>query len=236
TGTPLFGDTSSARLKGGVGGVQTGYNLQAGIWFAGLETDLQFSSQRNITTSVCPGAVCNPGLPVDTPITVDHSHNLDWFGTVRGRLGVAFTPDLIAYGTGGLAVGGISHSASIAIGGVTAGIDAVGNATGTPMTFTTRSTKTGYAVGGGIEAHLAGNVTGKIEYLHMSFGTDYGVGSTNTQNTPPTAIAFPSKVTDDIVRLGLNYKFDPNGADAPEYQPVKPSAPFGGPARVVKGQ
>ena len=62
-GTPLFGAQSSARLKGGIGGAQTGYNLQAGIWFAGLETDIQFSSQRNITTSVCPGAVCNPGLP-----------------------------------------------------------------------------------------------------------------------------------------------------------------------------
>ena len=222
-GTPLFGAQSSARLKGGIGGVQTGYNLQSGIWFAGLETDIQFSTQRNITTSVCPGAVCNPGLPVDTPITVDHSHSLDWFGTVRGRLGVAFTPDLVAYGTAGLAVGGIEHSASIAIGGVTAGIDAVGNPTGTPMTFTARSTKTGYAVGGGIETHLGGNVTGKIEYLHMSFGTDYGIGSTNTQNTPPTAIAFASKVTDDIVRLGLNYKFDPNGADAPVYQPARSS-------------
>ena len=66
-----------------------------------------------------PGSGLQPGgFAVDTPITVDHSHSLDWFGTVRGRLGVAFTPDLVAYGTGGLAVGGIAHSASIAIGGV----------------------------------------------------------------------------------------------------------------------
>jgi hypothetical protein len=56
-GTPLFGAQSSARLKGGIGGAQTGYNLQAGIWFAGLETDIQFATQRNITTSLCPGAV-----------------------------------------------------------------------------------------------------------------------------------------------------------------------------------
>ncbi|MBV8241515.1 MAG: TonB-dependent receptor [Hyphomicrobiales bacterium] len=224
TGTPLFGGQSSTRRNGFNGGVQTGYNLQWGSLLAGVETDIQASTQRNISSSACPGAVCNPGLPVDTPITVDHSHNLDWFGTVRGRLGVAVTPDLVAYGTGGLAVGGIAHSASIAIGGVTAGIDANGNPTGTPMTFTTRSTKTGYAVGGGIETHLAGNVTGKIEYLHMSFGNDYGIGSTNTQNTPPTAVSFASHVTDDIVRLGLNYKFDPN-ADAPVYQAVKSSAP-----------
>ena len=226
-GTPLFGAESSARRSGGIGGVQTGYNLQWGLLVAGLESDIQFSTQRNISSSVCPGAICNPIISAnvgsDVPLTVDHTQNLGWFGTVRGRLGLALTPDLVAYGTGGLAVGGIAHSANIAIGGITAGIDAVGNPTGTPMTFTSRSAKTGYAVGGGIETHLGGNVTGKIEYLHMSFGTDYEIGSTNTQNTPPTAIAFASKVTDDIVRLGLNYKFDPNGADAPVYQPARSS-------------
>ena len=238
-GTPLFGAQSSGRRIGGIGGVQTGYNLQWGSLVAGLETDIQFSTQRNISSSLCPGAVCNPIISAnvgsDVPVTVDHTHNLDWFGTVRGRLGMALTPDIVAYGTGGLAVGGISHSASIAIGGITAGIDAVGNPTGTPMTFTSRSAKTGYAVGGGIETHLGGNVTGKIEYLHMSFPSDTAIGSTNTQNTPPIAISVASHVTDDIIRLGLNYKFDPSGADAPVYRPVKPSAPFGGPARVVKG-
>ena len=64
-------------------------------------------------------------------------------------------------------------------------------------------------MGDGIETHLGGNVTGKIEYLHMSFGNDTAIGSTNTQSTPPIAISFTSHVTDDIVRLGLNYKFDP---------------------------
>jgi hypothetical protein len=43
----------------------------------------------------------------------------------------------------------------------------------------------------------------------MSFGSDTAIGSTNTQNTPPIAISFTFHVTDDIVRLGLNYKFDP---------------------------
>jgi opacity protein-like surface antigen/outer membrane receptor protein involved in Fe transport len=227
-GTPLFGDTSSARVKGGIGGVQTGYNWQAGLLVAGLETDVQFSTQRNITSSLCPGAICNPGIGFDAPVTLDHTHNLDWFGTVRGRLGVAVSPDLVAYGTGGLAVGGIAHSANI--GGVVAGVDANGNPTATSAVtnFTSRSAKTGYAVGAGIEAHLAGNVTGKIEYLHMGFGTGTTAGL-NGQNTPPIAVTFASHVTDDIVRLGLNYKFDPNGADAPVYRPVASSGPVKGP-------
>jgi outer membrane immunogenic protein len=232
-GTPLFGAQSSARLKGGIGGAQTGYNLQAGIWFAGLETDIQFSSQRNITTSLCPGAVCNPGIGFDAPVTLDQTHNLDWFGTVRGRLGVAVTPDVVAYGTGGLAVGGIAHAGTI--GGAIGGVDANGNPTATsaPTNFISRSAKTGFVVGGGIETHLAGNVTGKIEYLHMSFGTDSAIG-TNSQNTPPIAVALASHVTDDIVRLGLNYKFDPNGADAPVYKPASRSAAIDGPPLVLK--
>ncbi|HEY7248518.1 MAG TPA: TonB-dependent receptor [Xanthobacteraceae bacterium] len=230
-GTRLLGAESSARRSGGVGGVQTGYDLQWGSFVAGLESDIQFSTQRNISSSLCPGAICNPiisaNVGADVPLTVDHTHNLDWFGTVRGRLGVAVTPDVLAYGTGGLAVGGIAHSATMAIGGIAAGLDAAGNPTGAPMAFTSRSAKAGYAVGGGIEAHLGGNVSGKIEYLHMSFPSDTAIGSSNTQNTPPVAIAVASRVTDDIVRLGINYKFDPNGADAPVYRPAKPAAPIG---------
>jgi opacity protein-like surface antigen len=233
TGMPLSRAQSSAKMKGGIGGVQTGYNLQAGPFFAGLETDIQFSSQRNITSSLCPGAACNPAAP-DMPLTLDHSHDLDWFGTVRGRLGVEVAPDLIAYGTGGLAVGGIAHSGTFAFGGDTAAIDAAGMPTGSPMTFTGRSTKMGYAVGGGIETHLGGKVTGKIEYLHMSFGTDSVVGSTNSQNTAPILATFVSHVTDDIVRIGVNYKFDPNGSDAPIYQPAKRSASIGSSPLVVK--
>jgi len=227
-GTPLFGDASSTRPKGGIGGAQTGYNWQAGLFVAGLETDVQFSTQRSITSSLCPGAICNPGIGFDAPVTLDHTHNLDWFGTVRARLGVAVSPDLVAYSTGGLAVGGIAHSANI--GGVVAGVDANGNPTATSAVtnFTGRTAKTGYAVGGGIEAHLAGNVTGKIEYLHIGFGADSAAGL-NGQNTPPIAVTIASRVTDDIVRLGLNYKFDPNRADAPVYRPAKSSGPMKGP-------
>jgi outer membrane immunogenic protein len=233
TGMALSGAQSSARVKGGIGGVQTGYNWQAGLLVGGLETDIQFSSQRTITSSVCPGATCNPVAP-DTPLTLDHSHNLDWFGTVRGRLGVAVTPVVVAYGTGGLAVGGIAHTGTFAFDGVTAAIDTTGAPTGSPMTFTGRSTKTGFAVGGGIETHLGGNVTGKIEYLHMSFGTDSVVSSTNSQNTPPILATFVSHVTDDIVRIGVNYKFDPNGSDPTIYQPAKRSASVGSSRLVVK--
>ena len=129
-GTPMLGTQSSGRLKGGIGGVQTGYTLQSGIWLAGLETDIQFSSQRNITNSNCPATTCPAGIGYNPPVTLDETHNLDWFGTVRGRLGIAVTPDILAYGTGGLTVGGIAHSVAFSLGGITIGIDSNGTPTG----------------------------------------------------------------------------------------------------------
>jgi outer membrane immunogenic protein len=213
-GTPMFGTQSTALRNGAIGGAQTGYNLQSGIWLAGLETDVQFSSQRDITHSICPATTCPAGVGYNTPVTLDQTNNLDWFGTVRGRLGVAVTPDMVAYGTGGLAVGGIAHSVAFGLGGITIGIDSNGNPTGSPLTFTGRNTKAGYAVGGGIETHLWGNLSGKIEYLHMSFSADSAI--TSSASTPSIAVALGSHVTDDIVRLGLNYKFDPNGASTPQ--------------------
>ena len=43
---------------------------------------------------------------------ISSEQKLSWFGTVRGRLGVTVTPDLLLYGTGGLAYGRVEASAN----------------------------------------------------------------------------------------------------------------------------
>ena len=62
-----------------LGGAQIGYNYQISpLFVAGLEADFQGAS----------------------------SHNLNWFGTARARLGITpFSPNLMFYGTGGFAYG-----------------------------------------------------------------------------------------------------------------------------------
>ena len=81
-----------------------------------------------------------------------------------------------------------------------------------PMTLPTpiadRALRAGWVAGGGIEARLAGNITGKIEYLHMDFGFDRGQAILPL-NATPIAVNFNSRITEDLVRLGINYKFDP---------------------------
>ena len=99
----------------------------------------------------------------------------NWLGTARVRLGYA-ADRFMPYVTGGAAFGDISTSA--------AGFaDA-------------RSTKTGWTLGGGVEAAIAGPWTAKLEYLYVDLG--HGGGS-----IPGSDATFHS----NIVRAGLNYRF-----------------------------
>jgi opacity protein-like surface antigen len=215
-GTPLFATGSGSLVKGALGGMQTGYNWQAGILVGGVETDVQMSMQRVHSTSDCPAAICSPMITnFEAPVRLDHTYSLDWFGTVRMRLGAAVTPDVMPYVTGGFAAAGIAHFGNIA-GFAFGGFDVNGNPIFNPagQDFATRVVKPGWALGGGIETRLFGNVTGKIEYLHMDFGNQTSMVA-NPNNTVPVAVTFNSRLKDDIVRLGLNYKFDPNLIQVP---------------------
>src|SRR5262249_57233963 len=75
--------------------------------------------------------------------------------------------------------------------------------------FPSHTTKAGWAIGAGAEVRLSGNWTGKIEYLYLDFGKVSTTASLPTNSTP-LGINFNSHVTDQIVRVGVNYKFDPN--------------------------
>jgi iron complex outermembrane recepter protein len=67
--------------------------------------------------------------------------------------------------------------------------------------------KTGWTAGGGVETHLGGNWTGKIEYLYLDFGTVTST-TTNLLNSTPLAVSLRSRVVDQVARAGVNYKFD----------------------------
>jgi len=72
--------------------------------------------------------------------------------------------------------------------------------------------KGGWTIGGGVEAHICGNWTGKIEYLYLDFGTVTTNKATtvNSLNQPVVTMTtmFNSHITDQVVRAGINYRFD----------------------------
>ena len=110
----------------------------------------------------------------------------------------------MAYATGGLAVGSIRSTVRLA--GV--GFDADGNPGAVSNAVSVLTQKAGWTVGAGLEGRLFGNVTGKIEYLYMDFGT-ISTSVTNPFNATPVTLSSNSRITDNIVRVGLNYKLDP---------------------------
>src|SRR5262245_35452038 len=70
------------------------------------------------------------------------------------------------------------------------------------------NTKAGWTAGGGLEGRLAGNWTAKIESLYLDLGTVTTIPAPTPGAT--TAVAFNSRVTDNVLRVGVNYKFDGN--------------------------
>jgi iron complex outermembrane recepter protein len=205
SGAELFATSASRRLDGAIGGAQAGYNWVAGILLTGVEGDLNYSGQRAKLNAVCPGAICNPALVgvIGDPSVLakfEDSQKFEWFATLRGRLGVTVTPDAVAYVTGGLAVGEVMTA------GTVLGFDGEGNPVNTIVS--SHNTKAGVAVGGGLEGRLAGNWTAKLEYLYLDLGTVTTIPAPVPKST--TAAAFNSRITDNLLRVGINYKFDPN--------------------------
>jgi Outer membrane protein beta-barrel domain len=162
-----------------------------------VEADLNYSGQRAKMRARCPGEVCNPALVgvVSDPSVLalsDQGQKLEWFATLRGRLGATVTPGALAYVTGGLAVGEIMTA------GTVFGFDGDGDGNPVNTIVSSHNTKAGCTVGGGIEGRLAGNWTAKLEYLYLDLGTVSTVPTPAANAT--VATAFNSRVTDNIVR------------------------------------
>jgi outer membrane immunogenic protein len=165
-----------------------GYNWQFGSWVAGFDADIQGSSGSGYLTCV---AVCNGAGAT----TIDQK--LPWFGTVRGRLGYAVGPALF-YATGGAAYGEVKESFTQT---------AAGGATTSPS-FS--HTKSGFAIGGGIESRLdifgllGPEWTTRTEYLYMDLGS---IGDTFPAAGGGAAQALTSNVHEHIWRTVVSYKF-----------------------------
>lgn len=119
------------------------------------------------------------------------SANLQWFGTLRGRLGLAVLDRGLIYGTGGLIYGHESVSANLTF----------------PLISYPQSgssTRAGWTLGGGFEYAFTQNLSGKLEGLY------YDMGSQTIAYTAPVggfteSTKFSYKGA--IVRVGLNWKF-----------------------------
>lgn len=130
---------SSVNPSGLAGGGQLGYNWQNGQFVFGAETDLQFTGADD---TFAPFKFSNP-----------------WFGTLRGRAGIAFN-NVLLYATLGLAYGDLRAQS--------AGLDET-------------RTEVGWTGGVGLEYGFAPNWSARVEYLYLDLGSR-GFTLTGTDN------------------------------------------------------
>jgi opacity protein-like surface antigen len=112
-------DTDSNGL---IGGGQVGYNFQFHRLVMGIEGDISLTDWDG------------------------GSRDINWFGTMRGRLGYAWER-VMPYVTGGLAIAGVDFN--------------------TPFVGSSSETMTGWTLGGGVEVAVSDNVSVRGEYLHF---------------------------------------------------------------------
>lgn len=180
--------TTDYDKSGGFGGGQIGYNFQRGRVVYGVEADIQGAGIGGSGS-----AFASAGGITSSP---SRDSNLDWFGTVRGRVGYSYDRALF-YFTAGFAYGGTHGSASMAM-----------NDNGAPYNFThnVSATQTGYVLGGGIEYALTPAWSVKGEYQYIDLGGENGyVGYHNAGGTVLARGYYTVDQTFNTVRLGLNY-------------------------------
>lgn len=141
------------------GGVFAGFNQQIGTFVYGVEGDIGYSGVDGTLG----------GTTVEA--------NKDWFGSLRGRAGVAFDPVLI-YGTAGLAV----TQAEV-----------------TAPTGSDSNTHLGWTVGAGADVAVTDNVFGRLEYRYSDYQSeDFNLGA---------GTVVSSGFDEHTIRAGIGLKF-----------------------------
>ena len=211
---PVVGSVPVSR-KGAVGGFEAGYNWQIGAWVWGLETDINFAhlSGQGSGTSVVQGPPAATFMQ-----SVNGGQGTDWYGTFRGRLGWLWTPNLLLFGTGGLAYGHTSEAANYGFTGPLPGNILVNlngfsfacAANATCFQGANSATKVGWTAGGGAEWLIYRNWSVKAEYQFVDLGTQTVRASAGVLAVPGTALSSFNAVFRDeihVVRAGINYHF-----------------------------
>jgi|GraSoiStandDraft_4_1057263.scaffolds.fasta_scaffold218826_1 outer membrane immunogenic protein len=190
--------TSRIGASGFTGGFQAGYNIQRDRVVFGGEVDFNVLALRGERSGIF-GYVDDPAHLFSLSTTAKTS----WLMTVRPRIGYVVDRALF-YATGGLAVADVRFDQSFRdFAPACAVAFCSGNASG-------RTTRVGYAVGGGVEYAVAGRWTAKGEYLYVNFGSTDVSGLIGVPAVGAGTATLNNSVRVDahILRLGMNYRLD----------------------------
>ncbi|MDI4655787.1 outer membrane protein [Xanthobacter autotrophicus] len=186
-------ESRSVNSSGFFVGGQIGYNYQfANNVVVGVETDLQWTNiEGKYTESYANywGGLSN----------YSSGASVDYFGTIRARLGYAFDR-FLPYITGGAAYGKTAYDISNFY--VGEGYDVWGGSAS--------STKWGWTIGAGVEYAITNNWTFKTEYLYVDLGsTDFSYFGTYYDGSTNFNDIYSGSVDTKFhtLKAGVNYKF-----------------------------
>jgi outer membrane immunogenic protein len=178
---------------GWLAGAQAGYNwLLSPNWVVGIEGDWQWTRQRD---SVCISACSTAAFGTATTLALTVEQQLSWLATLRGRIGYSAGPSLW-YVTGGGAWGHVKTSS-------------VFNILGTLFPASAEHTKSGWTVGGGVERVFSPGWTAKLEYPYVDLGS---VTDTFVYSALGGSQTFSYRITEHVIRLGVNRQFGSGGS------------------------
>ena len=204
--------TGNFHVNGGLVGGTMGVSGQFGAFVLGVEGDFDWQGVRGTSGSTfCTSLIATsaPNTNVNGVITINAppaglscKTASNWLGTFRARFGYAWDRVLF-YGT----AGGAGANVETALNGL-------------PYQ---NNAEWGWTVGAGLEWAVAENWTFKVEYLFVDlagnatcnhgYSCGYDVAATSTTvgttttTTPAVGSSMAVKLNENIVRVGVNFKF-----------------------------
>jgi outer membrane immunogenic protein len=183
-----------------VGGAQAGFNIEFAPFVIGAEGTFDWSdiSGTQVTPSLQP------------TISENSTSTPKWYATATAKAGFAAN-DFLFYAKGGAAWMNVHYIQSVA-GGIVQSTQSI------------TDTRSGFTVGGGVEFGMTENLSARLEYDFLDFGTktynfnnlgfNAAGAAVGTPLTPVGAAPMSIKSFTQLITVGLNYRFNWSGGGA----------------------
>ncbi|MDD5045012.1 MAG: porin family protein [Candidatus Omnitrophica bacterium] len=195
---PAFINAEQTELDPETNGVfaggQIGINWQRKKLVFGLETD--FSGSGISGEEIQSPIIQNNGAPFSATSFWKAREEVNWFGTVRAKLGFAPCSKLLVYGTAGMAYGSVTYSGNTSF-------VPVGSA---QYLVSSTRTKVGWTAGLGAEYALTSKWSVKADYLYYDLGRE-SIEVNPAPANPPFQMEYRWRTSAHTMNVGLNYKF-----------------------------
>jgi outer membrane immunogenic protein len=175
-------------VSGAVGGLHAGYNFQTGLAVFGVEGDIELAGIDGMVDLSGSGGF--PGYSLRSRT------NINFQGSLRGRVGFALFDRLMLYGTAGLAFASVENAYTATL--------PPGNVFGAPAGISSAKfdeMRWGWTVGAGVEYAVMANWAARLEYRYTNL-SDY-------KNA--TAFLASGVIEQDpefhTLRIGASYRF-----------------------------